>query len=403
LELSGHQLPESVLSWCAIYHLRFTEPWPETLTRTVLAQDESLATQRRQNLIVTWRRDAEIALDRVAKALTNVPGRGRPNIVASRSATIELRAARALYARGEYAAAYRKANTADNWLTPGTSYRVVASGQLAPYPVWIETTVPVTFTMNEWKRDQIVFDVTSEDNTTIKLRIGDLRPATAYVLTPTGAADKKSRWQLRLARRGENGAMSHWLSDGSGTIEASFRVVRHAESAADLVVRGTYRSIFEKAPLVFGMFRDDGKGTERVAVNDDTAILRGEVGKAVPVSLEQLQYGDDVTVLYGADHVAKSVTAHTRVLTGTVEEIGQMEPHSMPFVQLRGSDMRHVIDLNAPLLVPDRNAGGAAATTTFRTAQPGSVAVNPGDEVTLRLHPRTGRVFELRNNSLPVP
>jgi hypothetical protein len=93
----------------------------ETLTRTVLAQDESLATQRRQNLIVTWRRDAEIALDRVAKALTNVSGRGRPNIVASRSATIELRAARALYARGEYAAAYRKANTADNWLTPGTS------------------------------------------------------------------------------------------------------------------------------------------------------------------------------------------------------------------------------------------------------------------------------------------
>jgi hypothetical protein len=29
LELSGHQLPESVLSWCAIYHLRFTEPWPK--------------------------------------------------------------------------------------------------------------------------------------------------------------------------------------------------------------------------------------------------------------------------------------------------------------------------------------------------------------------------------------
>jgi hypothetical protein len=186
---------------------------------------------------------------------------------------------------------------------------VVASGQLAPYPVWIETTVPLTFTMNEWKRDQIVFDVTSEDNTTIKLRIGDLRPATAYVLTPTGAADKKSRWQLRPARRGEKLAASHWLSDSSGIIEASFRVVRHAESAADLVVRGTYRSIFEKAPLVFGMFRDDGKGTERVAVNDDTRSCVVKSARQCRSAWSNCNMAMMSRFLYGADHVATSVTA----------------------------------------------------------------------------------------------
>lgn len=69
--------------WCSIWRIRFTIGWPTDL-RDLVPQDWSLKTMRKRSLLVSWRRDAELAI--------------------ARAPTAEAKAA---YARGEYATAYR--------------------------------------------------------------------------------------------------------------------------------------------------------------------------------------------------------------------------------------------------------------------------------------------------------
>jgi hypothetical protein len=63
IELHAPGLDPTVLSWCSLRRVAFTVPWATELTQDLPTQDESLATLRAQNLVVAWRRDAELALD----------------------------------------------------------------------------------------------------------------------------------------------------------------------------------------------------------------------------------------------------------------------------------------------------------------------------------------------------
>ena len=50
------------MDWCALWSVRFTIPWTG-MTSGISLQDVSLATVRKHNLLVCWRRDAELMLD----------------------------------------------------------------------------------------------------------------------------------------------------------------------------------------------------------------------------------------------------------------------------------------------------------------------------------------------------
>jgi hypothetical protein len=91
IELAAPGLPAELLSWCAVYHVRFTTPWPAELLDATLPQDRSLATRRMQHLVTGWRRDAELAM---------------AQLNAERDAEL-LALAREQYVRGGYVEAYR--------------------------------------------------------------------------------------------------------------------------------------------------------------------------------------------------------------------------------------------------------------------------------------------------------
>jgi hypothetical protein len=97
--------------WCSLWQVRFTTAWPAAVTGDLPPQDRSLSTLRRQNLLVSWRRDAELAI-----ADHDVP------------------AARDAYLRGEYALAYRLANEAAPATFPATSAIAPAPAPPDPLP-----------------------------------------------------------------------------------------------------------------------------------------------------------------------------------------------------------------------------------------------------------------------------
>lgn len=90
IEMHGTGLPESVLSWCSVRHVRFTTPWPDTLLSGGTAQDTRLSTIRRQSLLISWRADAERALRTATKSGSDAHTR-----------------AQSLYDAGDYAGAFQ--------------------------------------------------------------------------------------------------------------------------------------------------------------------------------------------------------------------------------------------------------------------------------------------------------
>jgi hypothetical protein len=72
IELHANNLPQENLDWCAIDEIRFTKRWPESMTSDLPPQDCSLATLRKQNLLVSWRADAERAISELSN---NAPNR----------------------------------------------------------------------------------------------------------------------------------------------------------------------------------------------------------------------------------------------------------------------------------------------------------------------------------------
>jgi hypothetical protein len=53
------------LDWVAIDHIRFVIPWPKDVTADLPMQTTSMAAARRQNLLVSWRADAEAEMSRL--------------------------------------------------------------------------------------------------------------------------------------------------------------------------------------------------------------------------------------------------------------------------------------------------------------------------------------------------
>ncbi len=85
---------------------------------------------------------------------------------------------------------------------------------------------------------------------------------------------------------------------------------------------------------------------------------------------------------------AAAVAATYQNLTGTVRQVGQVTPMTMPFIVMAGSSEKHTIDLNALLHLPQGDV--------LVKSQPlGGLPVAPGDSVTIRTNPKTGRVFEM--------
>lgn len=379
IELAGAQLPASVLSWSAIYHLRFTLPWPDALLQTAFDQTASLETQRQRNLLVSWCRDAELSLSRLPDSFGDNPAKTEIEAQVVR--------ARTFYNAGQYAEAYRAANLAQSWL-PGATYRVQQSGRLEPYPLGIETAAPLTITLQSWDESGVDFQVESRSVVSPRFKFGGLKPGVAYVLRRAGETEQ---WQLRPAPGAKDKAAQ--IADEKGDLELSLNV-EGASQAGVPVVRGTYRAILEAgAAPIFGVWRDDADGLQRIALSVGATILRGEAGDEASVSLEQLQRGDAVTVEIGSDGKATKVTAHTKTLAGIVERFGQVTPFAMPFVQFRGSPTRYVIDLNAT--IGASSIAGVTLGTTPRETPLGSVPIKAGDKVSARINPRTGRVFEI--------
>ncbi len=90
LELRAPTLPPEVMEWCCVHRVRFTKAWPKALVDELPAQDLSMRLARKEHLLVSWRADAERAM--------------------ARSNGEALEQAKAAYANGQYAAAYRLAN-----------------------------------------------------------------------------------------------------------------------------------------------------------------------------------------------------------------------------------------------------------------------------------------------------
>lgn len=377
IELAGDRLPASVLSWSAIYQLRFTLPWPDALLQTTFAQDESLETQRQQNLLVSWRRDAELALEKLTDAPKDNPAKA--------AITAQITRARAAYDAGQYAQSYRAANLARSWQLPGATYRVLSSGALAPYPLRVETAAPLTLTLQSWDENGARFRVRAKDAASVSLQFGGLKSGAAYVLQREAASEL---WHLRPARAGDSAAQ---MADAGGNLKFALQV-EGAEPATERMVRGTYRAILQEgvAP-VFGVWRDDANGLERIILSDGATVMRGETGEPEPASLAQLQRGDAITVELDGEGKATRVTAQTRTLGGVVEQFGQLTPTAMPFVRFRGSPISHIVDLNA-IITTAPQPGGAVATTP-RETNLGALPIRAGDRVVARINPVTGRVF----------
>jgi hypothetical protein len=67
IELHAGGISAQNLSWCAVHRIRFTVPWPRDVFDGLIPQDQSPRRLRQQNLLVSWRRDAELAMARVAE------------------------------------------------------------------------------------------------------------------------------------------------------------------------------------------------------------------------------------------------------------------------------------------------------------------------------------------------
>ncbi|MBW3635074.1 MAG: hypothetical protein KY445_01255, partial [Armatimonadetes bacterium] len=377
LELSADQLPESVLSWCSIYQLRFTQPWPASLTQGLAVQEESLERHRQQNLLVSWRRDAELAIARLSSLST----------AAAPSALAEARQA---FARGEYAAAYRRANEAAHFALPGARYRVLSPGRLAPYPIAVQSNAPLTFTLLDFNRDGASFALETEQNAPVKIEFGELSGGKSYSIL--AGTQGQGSWTLRPTRANDGPEITRLTADAAGKVIWTAPAPKSREAGQGRVVRGIFRALVSETPPVLSFWREDGRGYERVAIEETTQVLRGEAGQEKIALFNQLQRGDDVSVFYDDAGRATRVVAQTLTFEDVVAEAGPLTPRSMPFVRLRGTENRHVIDLSAPLWVSDIDP---PKSTTFRSVPLGTGAPQAGDIVRVRLNPRSGRVFEL--------
>jgi hypothetical protein len=130
-------------------------------------------------------------------------------------------------------------------------------------------------------------------------------------------------------------------------------------------------------------------GTETIAVAPGAAIERGEPdAPAAAAKLDDLRRGDHVDVRVAAGGTAERVRATSRTINGKIGEFRPLTPTAMPMIRLDGETEPRVLDLNAPIHL-------RSGDIVPRTTVPSDIGLAPGDVVTLRAHPETGRVFEV--------
>jgi hypothetical protein len=128
LDAGGAQMRQ----WCSLWRVRFCIGYPDALLSVLLKQDWSLATVRKQNLLTSWRRDAELAMEKFPTPQ-----------------------AKEAYSHGEYATAYRLSNEAACVALPAR-FDVQESGALTPYPLRVEgAAMPVGIELRESSTDRI--------------------------------------------------------------------------------------------------------------------------------------------------------------------------------------------------------------------------------------------------------
>lgn len=360
--------------------VRFTTPWPRALTQGLSAQDESLATVRTQNLVVSWRRDAELALAALEDARRVLPA---AFWVSQRST------ARAAYARGAYADAYRRANAGLGAALPAT-FVVKQSSALAPYAVRIETRRPVSATVYQWSRSRVRVYLWDEAatacSTPVTLRVGGRMPGAVYTARQT----RPGEWLLERAGRS---GQRRLIASRAGELTLSVLPPTPARRTSASTVAGVFRQRAGRVPGSADFVVVPGDGSSRALIRTDarTVIWRGEAGaKLAPATLADLRPGDQIEGGVGPGGTATHVAATFRSVTGTVRAFGQLSPRAMPFVVV-GDALRtkHVLDLSAPLHTP-RQKG-----IVLKTLPLGAIDVAPGDTVTLRVNPVSGRAYEL--------
>lgn len=379
IEMYAPGLPREVLSWCSVRQVRFTAPWPASVTQGLPRQDNTLATARRQNLVVSWRRDAELAI----RDLTREIQQSTPFPPGSSAPPARLAAARASYARSAYAEAYRRASEGRSVLLPA-AYVVRRSGKLAPYPVLVEAALPVQVTVQECRRERVRLDLRALGSATDAiLQVGGLMPHTPYTVRWAGG-------QLTISRVVPP-AKRDMVASGEGELRLRTRAELYPPPATPSLIRGVFRSTVATPPGGFFLLPEDGSGRARVFTDAQTVLRRGQPGGPMSVAaVSDLRPGDQIEARIGPDGIAAEVTALYQTIEGIVSELGPLTPFAMPYLTLRedGSDVRHIIDLSAPMHLPQGNAN-------FRTSPLGAIKLAPGDRITLHTNPATGRVYEL--------
>jgi len=373
LEMNARGLPESVLSWVAVHRVRFTTPWDERVT-PAWEQDWSLATQRKQNLVVSWRSDAERAIADLANRVASGDGPDAARL-GRRDATprARLAAARAAYREGSYGSAVRLASAGLAACLPA-AYEVLEPGWLDPYPVRVEASSPVSATVDAWARDEVRLRVGAEASTAVRVTLAGLAPG-RYAVERKG-----DTWTVRP------GAKGAFRAGREGRLTFRATAPPHPRPPLARTVAGTFQGTAARSGEA-GVYPDAG-GRTAIRTGPDTVILRGARGEEPgPARLADLQRGDRVAARIGPDGIATWLRSEYEVVEGMLAAFAPMTPHAMPSLNLTGGGNR-VIDLSAPLHVDGTDL-------VLRTRPVGFAPLKPGDRVRVRCDPKTGRIYEL--------
>ena len=380
IEMHAPGIAPDVLSWCSVRHVRFTTPWPADLTRGLAPQDESLETVRRQNLLVSWRRDAEIAMGDLAWQ--------------RRTAALKpLAQARAAYARGAYAEAYRRACQGAGVLLPAVYQVQTGSGRLAPYPVRVDTPGPVAVTLHELGDQQIRLTLRAQRLTRVTIHLLGLPRAAAYEIQKTGGMVTLQR-RRRPRTRSSHGRLG-LTTDPKGMLALSLTAAAYPARPIPRRLNGIYRGPSGRGGFL--VVPRTGANSVFVPVGPGTVLRRGESGKEISVpSLGTFANGDQIMAVLDARGTATEVTATYEILDGVVLRFGELTPFALPSLTLTNAPgKRHIIALTAPLHTP-------ASDSPVQARPLGTVDIAPGDRVRLRINPSVGRVFEVwKTNNTP--
>jgi len=389
--LQAPGIPETVRSWSSLHHVRFSTGWPVQATQNLPAQDESLDTTRAQNLLASWRSDAEDAIAQL-QPLVKLSSGATLWRSGARPRPFELLGqAQGAWARADYARSYRLANQGLSLSLPAV-FQVQKSGWLGPYAVRLqaaEAAGALWCRLLECTPQRVRLELKAASATPVQVLVGGLKPGAGYAASATGEGE----WTLRRAGRAAGAVLR---ADARGELRLSLRAAAWAEPAEPEAISGVFRSGSGAAGAQsIVMFAPEGSNRLAVPLDARSVLRRGAEGAAAtPSTLADFRFGDQIEVRRGPSGAALEATARYREVAGRVRAFGTLTPFAMPFIELEGGPERYTIDLLAPLHLP-------AGEATFRTTGPDQIQLAPGAQVRVRLNPTLKRAFELW--TVPAP